>query len=79
VVEHGFPCAGQPSRYYVIYCGVHQPATMTLTMPPGGRYRVDILDTCEMTTRAPEGLHSGRFTIDLPGKPYIAVRLVRAG
>ena len=26
VVEHGFPCAGQARRYYLVYCGVHQPA-----------------------------------------------------
>ena len=31
-----------------------------------------------MTTQALEGDYAGRFTIELPGKPYIAVRITRA-
>jgi hypothetical protein len=78
VVPHGFPCAGQPGHYYLIYCGVHQPATMTLTVPQGGRYCVDILDTWEMTSTTLDELCAGSFTVQLPAKPYIAVRMVRA-
>ncbi len=77
VVQHGFPCAGQPGRYYLVYCGVHQPATMTLSVPQGGTYRVDILDTWEMTVTTLEGSYSGSFTVALPAKPYIAIRITR--
>ena len=33
--QHGFPCAGQAGKYYLVYCGVHQPATMTLIRAAG--------------------------------------------
>ena len=35
-----------------------------------------VLDTWEMT-REERGVHQGKFTVALPGKPYIAVQLKR--
>lgn len=36
----------------------------------------EIIDTWNMTI-TPAGRHSGEFTIDMPSRPYMAVRLVK--
>jgi hypothetical protein len=70
--------AGQEDEYYLYYIGVHQPANQTLKLPQGARYRVDIIDTWEMTVTPVEGTFEGKARIELPGKPYMAVRVRRA-
>jgi hypothetical protein len=74
-----FPCAGKSGKYALCYFGVHQPAEMTFDLPPGGRYTVEVIDTWDMTIAAREGTYGGRFQVELPGKPYIAVRIRRVG
>jgi hypothetical protein len=46
-------------------------------MPVGERYEVDVIDTWNMTVENVEGVHEGTFRVDLPARPYIAVRLRR--
>lgn len=77
IVESRLPCAGQEGKYYLTYTGVRQPARMTLALPENGRFRIDVMDTWEMTITPVEGEHVGKTTIQLPGKPYVAVRVRR--
>jgi hypothetical protein len=70
--------AYREGEYYLLYLSVHQPACWTLDLPEDVRFRVDVLDTWEMTVTPVPGVHSGRFEIPLPAKPYVAVRAVRA-
>jgi hypothetical protein len=69
--------AGQPGEYYLFYFGVHQPAEQTFVLDKEGPYQVDVIDTWEMTVTPVEGTFQGTFKIDLPGKPYMAVRIRR--
>lgn len=78
VVESNMPCAGKPGECYMAYFGLQQPGQMTFHLPKNEAYTVDIIDTWEMTVTPVEGTASGEFTMILPAKPYIAVRLVRA-
>ena len=39
-------------------------------------YRVEVIDTWEMTI-TDAGVHSGKFRIPLPGKEYMAIRLIQ--
>jgi hypothetical protein len=66
--------SGQEGEYYLIYYGLHQPAEQTVELPEG-TYRIDIIDTWEMTITPLDGTFSGKFDIQLPGKPDIAVRI----
>ena len=66
--------SGHEGGYYLIYYGLHQPAEQTFELPEG-TYRIDIIDTWEMTITPLDGTFGGRFTIQLPGKPDIAVRI----
>ena len=46
-------------------------------MPEAGLFEVDIIDTWEMTVTTPARMFQGKFTLELPGKPGIAV-LIRS-
>lgn len=47
-------------------------------MKPGIWYHVDVIDTWNMTVKRLPGTYEGAFLIDLPGIPYMAVRLTKA-
>lgn len=64
------------SGYYIYYYGFNRPGKRKFYMPEGVRYIVDIIDTWEMTITE-QGEYEGDFTINLPGKEYMAVRLRR--
>ncbi len=63
--------------YRIIYFGNHRPAYKQITLPETERYAVDIIDTWEMTITQQPDTCRGSCRIDLPGKPYIALRLRR--
>jgi hypothetical protein len=44
-------------------------------MPEGIEYRVDVLDTWNMTVTEMDRIYSGTFTIHWPSSQYIAVRI----
>ena len=66
--------AGQEGRYYLFYFDVNQPAEYEFTLAAGARYRADIIDPWEMTITPVSGTFAGKFTMKLPGKPFLAVR-----
>jgi len=65
--------AGQAGRYYLFYFDVNQPAEYTFDLA-NGPYHADIVDPWEMTISSVPGTFSGKFTMKLPGKPFLAVR-----
>jgi hypothetical protein len=69
--------AGQPGQYYLYYFGVRQPGRWTFDVPEDSACRVEVIDTWEMTIASLEGTFSGKFQVNLPGKPYLAVRIRR--
>jgi hypothetical protein len=69
------PIGGVEGAYYLAYFGFMQPRRRTFVLPPDVRFRVDVLDTWQMTVTPVPGTFAGTFRIDLPGRPFIAVRL----
>jgi hypothetical protein len=69
------PAAGIPGRYHLLYFGVMQPRLRTFSLPLGTTYRAHVIDTWNMTVTELPGTYEGRFTLELPARPYIAVRL----
>lgn len=57
------------------YYGANRPCRRTFHYP-GSTFDVEIIDTWEMTV-TDCGRMGGEFTVELPSKPYIAVRLTR--
>ncbi|MDH5795596.1 MAG: DUF5605 domain-containing protein, partial [Candidatus Bathyarchaeota archaeon] len=72
-------CAGKEGEYYLAYFGIHQPALRSLNLPDGWKFKIDIIDTWEMTISPVRGAFEGKCEVKLPGKPYIALRIRKEG
>ncbi len=66
--------AGQEGRYYLFYFDVNQPREYEFDLAKGVRYLASLIDPWEMTVTPVAGTFEGKFTMKLPGKPYLAVR-----
>jgi hypothetical protein len=66
---------GQNGAYRLIYFGEHQPRRWSAGLPPDVRYTVDIIDTWAMTISTLPGVFENAAEIELPGKPFMAVRI----
>ncbi len=73
-----YPAAAIKGKYVLHYLDIHQPREYPLPLPAEGRWSVDILDPWEMTVSPVPGTHTGRVNLNLPGKPYQAIRVKRA-
>jgi hypothetical protein len=71
--------AGQEGRYYLFYFDVNQPAEYEFDLTKGAGYHADLIDPWAMTITPMEGTFTGKFTMKLPAKPYLAVRFSSAG
>jgi len=60
--------------YYLIYYGFNRPSFRTYKLAKDRSYEVDVIDTWEMSVEN-KGIYSGAFTVELPGKEYMAVRI----
>lgn len=69
--------AGKLGEYYLMYFGWRQPGEVTFRLPNDQRYHADVIDTWDMTITPLEGAFDHEFTIKLPTKPYMAIRLRR--
>ncbi|WP_419872597.1 DUF5605 domain-containing protein [Candidatus Pristimantibacillus sp. PTI5] len=70
---------GVDDEYYLVYFGTSRPAYRILDLPEGIKFAIDIIDTWEMTVTPLDGQYEGRCRVDLPVKPYQALRIVKAG
>lgn len=64
----------QPSGFYLIYLGFFRPTSRRLNFDPNHTYRVEVIDTWEMTI-TDAGIYHGRDAVALPGKEYMALRV----
>lgn len=70
-----YPAAAVPGRYYLYYFDSHQPGRWEFDLPEGASYTADVIDPWEMTVTPITGAYHGKFTLQLPSKPNLAVRL----
>ena len=84
--------AGQAGDTRILYFGEHQPVQWAIGLPmDDDNYEIDIIDTWNMTitpakpgplpvsppTRGGVVVREAAFGVELPGKPYMAVRVRR--
>jgi hypothetical protein len=62
--------------YYLVYFGMHQPRFRYFSLPEGS-FRIDILDTWNMSIERFSENASGRVQVELPRRKYLAVRIER--
>jgi hypothetical protein len=76
--EWDAPWGGVAGEYVVVYFGFNRPSFRTVSLPPGRPMHVDVIDTWDMTIERLEGTFEGTFTVSLPGRQYIALRMTAA-
>jgi len=64
------------TNYYLFYFGMHQPRFREFSLPDGS-FRIDVIDTWNMTVERIEENVSGRVRVELPRKKYLAIRIER--
>lgn len=69
--------ASPDDAYRLIYFGRHQPAHKDLELPEDAAYTVEVIDPWEMTVTPLPGTYTGACRVELPGKPYLALRIRR--
>jgi len=72
-----FSCIGIEHEYYLGYLNDAQPRSIVINLPKDAFYQVEIIDTWNMTITPIQKKFSGRSMIELPAKPYIAVRIIK--
>lgn len=66
--------AGTPNELYLWYFDFHQPAEYEFPLPEKAHFEAEVIDPWEMTVKPLSGTYSGKTKLQLPGKPYQAVR-----
>ena len=61
--------------YYLFYFGFNQPSFRTFNLNKDNKYKVDLIDTWDMTITELPGTYCGNFRIEMPGKQYMAIRM----
>ncbi|MBN1560327.1 DUF5060 domain-containing protein [candidate division KSB1 bacterium] len=69
--EHAGGIAGE---FYLYYFGEQKVTSWTFELPGYRDYSVAIIDAWNMTI-TPDSVYGETFSLDLPGKPYTAVRI----
>jgi hypothetical protein len=62
--------------YYLFYFGLHQPRFRDFRLPEG-QFRIDCIDTWNMTIDMLEENASGEVRVELPRGKYLAIRIVK--
>jgi hypothetical protein len=73
------PWAGVGDEYRLAYFGFNRPSYRDISVAPGRRYVVDVIDTWGMTVERLDGIFEGSFRVPLPARQYMAIRLTAIG
>lgn len=71
-------CGGVEGEYYLIYFGFNQPSFRDVRLPETGSFHIDVIDTWDMTITPVEGVFEKSARVTLPGKQYMAIRIIKA-
>ena len=71
----GVPDQMMPDGYEIHYYGFSRPSSRLFRKQEDEEFEVEVIDTWEMTIEK-RGRFSGMFRIELPGKEYMAIRLI---
>ncbi len=69
--------SAEDGSYKLLYFGRHQHAYKFVELGEVSEFRMEIIDTWNMTITPVEGTYRGRTKVKLPGKPYIALRMIK--
>lgn len=61
--------------YFIFYFGNHQPGFRNFNLPAGNTFRVDVIDTWNMTIECFAEDASGSITVPMPARKNMAIRI----
>jgi hypothetical protein len=68
-----YQSAGRKGKYYLYYFDLHQPKDFQFELDNSATYSAELIDPWRMETNPLSGSYKGKFSLQLPGKPYLAV------
>jgi hypothetical protein len=71
--------AGVYGKYYLYYFDLDKPKEWVFDLPEWRNYQVEIIDTWNMTSKVLDNNYHQKFSIDLPGESYMAVKITAVG
>ncbi|MCL2461599.1 MAG: DUF5605 domain-containing protein, partial [Defluviitaleaceae bacterium] len=69
-------CDEEKPGCYLIYIGINRPTSKRFRLGDDVSYKAEVIDTWNMTVED-AGIHKGNFSVQLPGREYMAVRLTK--
>lgn len=69
------PAIGVEYSYYLLYFGIHRPKYREFELPEGLTFRFELIDTQAMTIETIAPSLAGKCRVELPGRPYLALRV----
>ncbi len=72
-----FSCVGVENEYYLCYLNDAQPRSIVIDLPKESIFNVEVIDTWNMTITPLQKKYSGHSLIELPVRPYIALRIIK--
>jgi hypothetical protein len=76
-IHKGMAAGYHANDYFLYYAAQHQPRFREFNLPADATYRIDVIDTWNMTVNRFADAVQGRVIVELPRRQYMAVRMVR--
>ena len=64
-------------EYYLNYYNLDQPRSQIVILPQKSKYNVEVINAWDMTITKLKGEFSGKSLIQLPQKPFTALRITK--
>ena len=68
-------CGGVPGEVLFQYLDSSRPAYRTVQIPNDAAARIDVIDTWDMSVHEVPGIHTRTVRVDLPNRPFMALRI----
>ncbi len=68
-------CREDDNSFFLYYFGFSQPSFRIFKLPEGHKYKIELIDTWNMTIQKLPGTYVGEIRVELPQKQYMAVRI----
>ena len=78
IPEGAWNCASggyHEDDYFIFYFGSHQPGFRYFNLPQDATYRVDVIDTWNMSIDCFAEAASGKIEVQMPTRKYMAIRI----
>jgi hypothetical protein len=72
-----YSAVGYKDEYFLNYYNMDQPRSQQVKLPKNANYKAEIINAWDMTITPVEGIFSGNSLIQLPQKPFSAIRFTK--